>query len=317
MSQHTIVALAYDQLCTFEFGCVVEVFALERPELQVDWYRFAVCSADEGKIRAAGGITFVAPYTLSMLDKADTIIIPGWRNIHERPPEKLLKKIRTAYQRGTRICTICSGIFVLAAAGVLTGKRVTTHWRYTDELKKQFPDMIVEPDALYVDDGQIISSAGSAAGLDMMLHIIRKDYNVGIANLVAKRLVIPPHREGGQSQFAARPIADDERHRISDLLSWIRQHPQLPHSLASLANIAAMSERSLQRQFVQLTTYSPYDWIIRERVSICKELLESSNNSLSRIAELAGFGSEESLRRHFKRIVGTSPIAYRRQFKLT
>jgi AraC family transcriptional activator FtrA len=311
---HFVVALAYDQLCTFEFGCTVELFALQRPELNVDWYRFAVCAAEPGKIRAAGGITVEAPYTLKLLDKADTIIIPGWRDADEMPPEALLKKIRAAYLRGARLCSICSGVFVLAAAGILDGKTVTTHWRYAEKLAKRYPQLTVHPDALYVDEEQIITSAGSAAGLDMLVHLVRKDYGVKVANLVAQRLVIPPHREGGQAQFVSRPVADDDHSRLSQLLDWIRANPALEHSMSSLADKAAMSERTLQRQFTELTGYSPYDWIIRERVATAKELLESSENSLSRVIELAGFGSEESFRRHFRRVVGTSPVAYRRQF---
>jgi AraC family transcriptional activator FtrA len=314
VKNHLVVALAYDKLCTFEFGCAVELFALDRPELGVDWYRFAVCAAEPGKIRAAGGITVEAPYSLRMLAKADTIIVPGWRDADELPPEPLLKKIREAYQRGARICSICSGVFVLAAAGILDGKTVTTHWRYAEKLARRYPSLTVHPSALYVDEGQIITSAGSAAGLDMLLHLVRKDYGAKVANQVAQRLVIPPHREGGQAQFVPRPIADDESGRLSHLLDWIRSNPALEHSIVSLAKRAAMSERTLQRQFTELTGYSPYDWLIRERVATAKDLLASSDNSLARVTELAGFGSEESLRRHFKRLVGTSPIAYRRQF---
>lgn len=311
---HRVVALAYDQLCTFEFGCTVEVFALERPELEVDWYRFDVCAAEPGKLRAAGGITVDAPYTLRLLDLADTIIIPGWRGADQAPPEALLKKIRAAYQRGARLCTICSGVFVLAAAGILDGKTVTTHWRYVDKLSQRYPQLTVNPDALYIDEGQIITSAGSAAGLDMLLHLVRKDYGVKVANQVAQRLVIPPHREGGQAQFVPRPVASDERGRLSQLLDDLRRHPAEPHSLASMADKAAMSERSLQRHFVELTGFTPYDWLIRERVACAKDLLESSEDSLAHISELSGFGSEESFRRHFRRITSTSPNHYRKQF---
>lgn len=313
-SAHRVVALAYDQLCTFEFGCTVEVFALERPELEVDWYRFDVCAAEPGKLRAAGGITVDAPYTLRLLDLADTIIIPGWRGADQAPPEALLKKIRAAYQRGARLCTICSGVFMLAAAGILDGKTVTTHWRYVEKLAQRYPQLTVNPDALYIAEGQIITSAGSAAGLDMLLYLVRKDYGVKVANQVAQRLVIPPHREGGQAQFVPRPVASDERGRLSQLLNDLRRHPAEPHSLASMADKAAMSERSLQRHFVELTGFTPYDWLIRERVACAKDLLESSEHSLARISELSGFGSEESFRRHFRRITSTSPNHYRKQF---
>ncbi|MES2104438.1 MAG: transcriptional regulator FtrA [Pseudomonadota bacterium] len=314
MKNHLVVAIAYDQLCTFEFGCTVELFALQRPELGVDWYRFAVCAAEPGKIRAAGGITVEAPYTLKLLDKADTIVIPGWRDADEPPPEALLKKIRAAYRRGARLCSICSGVFVLAAAGILDGKTVTTHWRYAERLASRYPQLDVKPDALYVDQEQVITSAGSAAGLDMLLHLVRKDHGAKIANLVAQRLVVPPHREGGQAQFVPRPVASDDEGRLAKLIDMVRAKPGLPHTLQSLAKYAAMSPRTLQRQFQLATGLGPYEWLIRERVAIAKELLESPATPLPQVAELAGFGSEESLRRHFRRIVKTSPGAYRLQF---
>ncbi|SIO70438.1 transcriptional regulator, AraC family /transcriptional regulator, AraC family with amidase-like domain [Burkholderia sp. GAS332] len=317
MHNHLVVALAYDRLCTFEFGCVTELFALERPELGVDWYRFAVCASEPGPIRAAGGITVAAPYTLKLLDRADTIVIPGWRDAGELPPEPLLKKIRAAYQRGTRLCSICSGVFVLAAAGVLDGKTVTTHWRYADTLQQRYPQVHVQPDALYVDEGQIITSAGSAAGLDMLLHLVRRDHGSAVANRVAQRLVVPPHREGGQAQFVPRPMPQDEGGRLAKLMDWVRRHPALPHTLRSLAERAAMSPRTLQRQFHDATGMAPYEWLVRERVAIARELLEAATPlPMARVAALAGFGSEESLRRHFRRIALTSPGAYRKKFGL-
>jgi AraC family transcriptional activator FtrA len=315
MNPHLVVALAYDRLCTFEFGCVVELFALPRPELGVDWYRFAVCAAEPGPIRAAGGVTMQAPYTLKLLERAQTIVIPGWRDPDDPPPEPLLRKLRAAYRRGARLCSICSGVFVLAAAGVLDGKTVTTHWRYVDTLRERYPALSVTPDALYVDEGRIVTSAGSAAGLDMLLHVVRRDYGGAIANRVAQRLVVPPHREGGQAQFVPRPMPPGDGGRLARLIDWMREHPALPHTLASLAGRAAMSPRTLQRQFREATGLGPYEWLIRERVAVAKELLEAAAPmSIASVAERAGFGSEESLRRHFRRIAQTSPAAYRREF---
>ncbi|WP_233805976.1 transcriptional regulator FtrA [Paraburkholderia sp. HP33-1] len=315
MHNHLVVALAYDRLCTFEFGCVTELFALERPELGVPWYRFAVCAGEPGPIRAAGGITVAAPYTLKLLANADTIVIPGWRDPDEVPPAALLRRIRAAYERGARLCSICSGVFVLAAAGVLDGKNVTTHWRYADKLQQRYPQLRVQPDALYVDEGQVITSAGSAAGLDMLLHLVRRDHGSAVANRVAQRLVVLPHREGGQAQFVPRPMPHDESGRIAKLMDWVRSHAAEPHTLHSLAGRAAMSPRTLQRQFRDATGMAPYEWLVRERVAIARELLEATPPlPMTRVAELAGFGSEESLRRHFRRIALTSPGAYRRRF---
>ncbi|CAJ6097430.1 transcriptional regulator FtrA [Burkholderia pseudomallei] len=315
MHPHLVVALAYDRLCTFEFGCAVELFALPRPELGVDWYRFAVCASEPGPVRAAGGIKVQAPYRLALMDRADTIVIPGWRDPDETPPEPLLKKLRAAHRRGARLCSICSGVFVLAAAGVLDGATVTTHWRYAERLQARYPALRVNPDALYVDAGQIVTSAGSAAGLDMLMHLVRRDHGSAIANRVAQRLVLPPHRDGGQAQFVPRPLPSVGGDRLAKLIDWMRAHAGQPHTLASLAARAAMSPRTLQRQFRDATGLGPYEWLIRERVGLAKEMIERDPAlPVARVAALAGFGSEESLRRHFRRIAATSPAAYRRSF---
>ncbi|MYN38054.1 transcriptional regulator FtrA [Duganella sp. FT109W] len=316
MKKHLVVALAYDRLCTFEFGCTVELFALERPELDVDWYDFAVCAVEQGPIRAAGGITVQAPYAPELLALADTVIIPGWRDAGELPPPQLLDWLRAAHARGARLCSICSGVFVLAAAGLLDGQRATTHWRYAERLAQRYPLIEVQPDHLYVDNGQVITAAGSAAGLDMLLHLVRRDHGAKVGNLVAQRLVVAPHREGGQAQFLPRPMAQGEQGRLSKLLDWLRSHPAQPHTVASMAERAAMSPRTLQRQFQQATGFGPLEWLIRERVAIVKEMLEDPEVPLTQIAERAGFGSEASLRHHFRRLAATTPGAYRKRFVL-
>jgi AraC family transcriptional activator FtrA len=314
MPRHRVVALAYDRLCTFEFGCAVELFALERPELEVEWYDFAVCAAEPGPVRALGGIVIDAPHAPELLAAADTIVIPGWRDADEAPPEALLECIRAAYARGARLCSICSGVFVLAAAGVLDGKQATTHWRYADRLARRYPKIEVLPDDLYVDNGQVITSAGSAAGLDMLLHLVRRDHGAHVGNLVAQRLVMPPHREGGQAQFLPRPMAHDEEGRLSRLMEYVRANPAADHDVRSMAARAAMSPRTLQRRFQEATGFGPVEWLLRERIAIVKDLLETGEAPLARIAEQAGFGSEESLRHHFRRLAATTPAAYRRQF---
>jgi len=315
MDKPLVVALAYDRLCTFEFGCVTEVFALERPELDVEWYRFEVCAVEAGPLRAAGGIGIAAPFDLDLLDRATTIIVPGWRDANEAPPDALLQKLRAAYRRGARLCSICSGVFVLAATGMLDGKSVTTHWRYAADLQRRFPMVKVQADALYLDEGQIITAAGSAAGLDMLLHLVRLDYGGAVANRVAQRLVISPHREGGQAQFIPRPMLTTDSDRLSKLMTWIRENPAQPHTLRSLAERAAMSPRTLQRQFLSATGFAPYEWVVRERVAIARELLETrAALPVDQIVDLVGFGSIESMRRHFRKITFTSPAAYRKKF---
>jgi AraC family transcriptional activator FtrA len=312
--RHKVVALAYDRLCTFEFGCVVEVFALPRPELAVPWYDFAVCSADRGPLRAAGGIQVAVPHRLRLLDTADTIVIPGWPDPDETPPPQVLGKLRRAYERGARLASICSGVFVLAAAGLLDGRRVTTHWRYVARLAARYSRIHVEPNALYVDEGQVLTSAGSAAGLDMLLHLVRRDHGAKIANQVAQRLVIAPHRDGGQAQFVPRPLPADERGRLGRLMEFVRAHLNDPHTLESLARRAAMSTRTLQREFSAATGLAPYEWIIRERIERAKELLETTRLRAQGVAARVGMGSAESLRHHFRRRVGTTPAQYRSRF---
>jgi AraC family transcriptional activator FtrA len=311
---HKVVALAYDGLCTFEFGCVVELFALPRPELAVPWYEFAVCAAERGPLRAAGGIDIRVRHTLRLLDSADTIVIPGWRDVQEPPPAELLARLRRASERGARLCSICSGVFVLAAAGVLDGRRATTHWRYVAQLAARYPRIRVEPNALYVDEGRVLSSAGSAAGLDMLLHLVRCDFGAKIANQVAQRLVVPPHREGSQAQFVPRPLAADGRGRLARLMEFVRAHPAAPHTLASLASRAAMSTRTLQREFAASTGLAPHQWLVAERIERAKELLETTRLTAQGIATRVGLGSAESLRHHFRRGVGTTPEQYRRRF---
>lgn len=309
-----VVAVAYDRLCTFEFGCTTEFFALDRPELDVPWYRFDVCSADSGELRATGGIRVLARKGLKRLDQADMIVIPGWRSPDDPPPPVLIKKLRNAYARGARICSICSGAFVLAAAGILDGKRATTHWRYVEKLSMRYPEIHVEPQALYVDEGQVLTSAGSAAGLDMFLHIVRRDFGSAVANSVAQRLVIPPHRDGGQAQFLPRPLPSDERGRLGMVMHHVQTNLGKQHTVAALARIASMSSRTLQRQFVETVGLSPMEWVTRQRIGLAKDLLETTDLSLGSIVLQTGFGSIESFRRHFRRLAGTSPSVYRARF---
>lgn len=306
-----VAILAYQQLGLFEFGCAVGLFAPVRPELEVEWYRSAVCACEPGPLRALGGLQVQAPHGLDVLDEADIVVIPGWRNPEECPPQALLDKLRAAHARGARLASICSGAFALAWAGLLDGKDATTHWRLTDLLARRFPAVHVRENALYVDTGQVITSAGSATGMDMLLHMVRKDYGIRVANLVAQRLVLAPWRDGERSQVVNRSIPHGEPSRLAMLTEWIRAHLGQPHSLASLAERAALSQRTLQRQFLEATGLSPIDWVIRERVALARELLETTDRPLQWIADQAGFGSLESFRRHFRVLAGCSPSGYR------
>jgi AraC family transcriptional activator FtrA len=310
---HHVAILAYDRLCTFEFGCAVELFALERPELGVAWYTHAVCAVEPGLLRAAGGLLVHAPHGLDELARADTIVIPGWRDIAEAPPQALVCALRAAHARGARLCSICSGAFVLAHAGLLDGRRATTHWHYARQLAAGFPALRVEAGVLYVEDGNVVTSAGSAAGLDMLLHLVRGDYGSEVANKVARRLVVPLHRDGQQAQLLERPVPSGDAGRIAPLLDWMREHIRSPHSIASMASAARMSRRTFQRKFKESTGLAPLDWLVRERVALACDLLQARPGmAIELVAELAGFGSGESLRRHLRRLGQPSPAAQRR-----
>ncbi len=293
----------------------MEVFALERPELNVDWYRYSVCSADRSPLRASGGLAVDVKFGVRKIAAADIVVIPGWSDVTKRPPESLLRAVRNAHQRGARFATICSGVFVLAYAGILDGMRVTTHWRYAERLAESFSSIEVDASSLYIDEGQILTSAGSAAGIDMLLHLVRSDFGPGVANSVAQRLVMAPHREGGQSQFVPRPVPAVEATPIAPLLDFIRTNPNRNHTVASMAARVHMSTRTFQRRFFEATGFTPQDWVVRERVARAKELLEASPGlSVDRVAETAGFGSTESMRHHFRALDLPSPTSYRRNF---
>jgi AraC family transcriptional activator FtrA len=311
---HHVAILAYDRLCTFEFGCAVELCALARPELDVTWYSYAVCAIEPGPLRAAGGLALQVPHGLDALDSADTIVIPGWRDADEPPPRSLLDSLRRAHARGARLCAICSGAFVLAHAGLLDGRRATTHWRYVDKLAAGFPAIAIEQDALYVEDGNVVTSAGSAAGLDMLLHLVRSDFGADVANKVARRLVIPAHRDGDQAQLVTRPLPQSDADPIARTMDWTRENLRAAHTLASMAAQAKMGVRTFQRRFKDRTGASPLDWLVRERVMLAAQLLETRPGlGIEAVADLAGLGSPESLRRHFRGHGLPSPARYRKQ----
>ena len=311
----TVVAVAYDGLCTFEFGCTYEVFGLPRPEVNRPWYRFEVCAAEPGRLRAAGGLAVSAPRGLELIEEADTVVMPGWRGPDEPAPPGLLEALGRVTERGGRLVSICSGVFVLAAAGVLDGRRATTHWRYAETLARRYPRIRVDPDVLYVDEGPVLTSAGSAAGLDLCLHIVRRDHGAAVANSVARRLVLAPHRDGGQQQFVAAPVAGGAgTGRLSALLDWLPAHIDQPLDIAALARQAGMSVRTFQRRFRDATGAAPGEWLIRQRVARARHLAETTDLTVEQIATRSGFGAVETLRHHFRRAVGTTPASYRRTF---
>jgi AraC family transcriptional activator FtrA len=292
----------------------VEVFGLPRPELTVPWYRFQVAALDPGVLRAIGGFTLRAGRGLGALRRAGTIVIPGWRDREERPPEALLRALRLAHARGARIVTICSGVFVLAATGLLDGRRATTHWRHVDRLRELHPAVQVEPDVLYVDEGSLLTSAGSAAGIDLCLHLVRRDHGASVANQVARRLVVAPHREGGQAQFIPAPLRPAAREGLAPVLQWAQARLQEELFVEVLARRAAMSPRTFARRFREETGTTPHRWLTHQRLWLAQQRLEAGAEPVERVAEEVGLGGAATLRALFRRAFRTSPSAYRRQF---
>jgi AraC family transcriptional activator FtrA len=251
---------------------------------------------------------------LERLAAAGTIVIPGWQGIDVPVPVETLEALRHAHGRGARLLSICSGSFVLAAAGLLDGKRATTHWRYAEALQSRYPQVRVDPDVLYIDEGRILTSAGSAAGLDLCLHLIRRDFGAGIANQVARRLVIPPHRDGGQAQFLDRPVDQRERGPLSIVLERVQRRLHLPITISEMARWAAMSERTFIRRFRAATGMTPGDWITCQRIGLAKDLLERSSFAIEQVAARSGLGTSTTMRHHFRKRIGLSPIEYRKRF---
>jgi len=309
-----VVVLAYDGMCMFEFAIAVEIFGLSRPELGTEWYRFHVCSLDPGPLRATGGVWIKIDNRLAKLSTAGTIVIPGWKGVNEAPPKRLLTALRKAHARGARLVSICSGVFVLAATGLLNGRRATTHWRYVDELRVRYPEITVEPDVLYVDENRVLTSAGSAAGIDLCLHIVRQDYGAEIANRVARRLVMPPHREGGQAQFIQEPIRKTNDIGLAPVLRWLESNVARQLSVDQLAARAAMSPRTFARQFRRQTGTTPHQWITHLRLLAAQRRLEQTNESIDQVAEAVGWQTAATLRQHFMTHLRTSPTSYRRKF---
>jgi len=305
----------------FEFGVICEVFGIDRREDGLPSYDFAVVGAEPGPIRSSSGFDLVPGYGLDRLAEADLIALPAVSDsrLHGYPAA-LRAELRSAVSRGVRVLSVCSGAFILGEAGLLDGRRCTTHWRYADLLATRFPHAKVDPDVLYVDDDPVISSAGTAAGIDACLYLVRKELGSRVANGIARRMVVPPHRDGGQAQYIDRPVAtrpDGARGELTVLLDWLGANLAEPLSVRQLAARANMSERTLGRRFVHETGTTPQRWLTGQRILLAQQLLEDTGETVDRIAELAGFGNATAMRHHFRVWRGTTPNAYRRMFRGT
>jgi transcriptional regulator GlxA family with amidase domain len=316
-----VAVLVYDGVAPFELGVLCESFGIDRRSDGVPLLDFAVCSVDGAPARTTMGFTVQPEYGLERVADADLVAVPakprpGWDDTIACPvaPDPVLAALRAAYERGARILSVCSGAFSLGAAGLLDGRECTTHWMYTDELQRRFPDAKVVPEVLYVDSGQIVTSAGTAAGLDACLHIWRQEYGSAVASAVARRMVVPPQRDGGQAQFITRAVPDCDAETLGPLLGWIVENLHEELDVDSLARRSLMSPRTFARRFRAETGATPHAWVTNQRVLRAEHLLERSDRSVEWIASEVGFGNAATLRHHFTRVRGISPQAYRRRF---
>ncbi|GLZ77018.1 AraC family transcriptional regulator [Actinorhabdospora filicis] len=305
MSPHRIVALLHPPQQPFELAIVSQIFAAPH-------YSFEACSLSPGPLRTTAGYDIDVPAGLAAFERADTIVLPGWSG--GPAPAPLLDALRAAHTRGARVVSICTAAFVLAEAGLLDGRAATTHWRRAAELAERFPLVSVDPDVLYVDDGDVATSAGTAAGIDLCFHLLRRDHGAAHASEIARDMVMPPHREGGQSQYA-RPLAERRELSLSPVLDWAVARLDAPLTVTSLAEHARMSPRTFARRFTAEVGASPGQWLLDRRVDAARELLETGDLPVEAIATRVGLSSAVNLRRHFRARLGTTPAGYRRAFR--
>jgi AraC family transcriptional activator FtrA len=312
MEPHHVVAVAIDGCVLLDVAIPVHVFGYHDD----DRYRLTLAGCRRGPVRTSTGIVLHAEAGLGALATADTIVIPGCDDVEAPPPEALLRALRAAARRGTRLMSICTGAFVLASAGLLDGRPATTHWRYTAALAARFPAVRVDPGVMYIDDGDILTSAGVAAGLDLCLHVVRRDYGASAAVAVARLTVVAPHRDGGQAQFIERPLTQpDAGASLSATRAWALEHLHEPLGLARLARHARVSPRTFSRRFRAETGTTPLQWILTQRITRGMQLLEHTDLPVTAVAAAAGFPSLAAFRRHLTRTASTTPSAYRRTFQ--
>jgi AraC family transcriptional regulator, transcriptional activator FtrA len=309
----TTVALALtDGMLHFELAVAYEVFGTDRSDVVDPWYDVVVCGPGTAR---AGRFRLDPDYGLDRLARADTVIIPAWADVDEDPPDDLVRAVRAAHEAGARVVSLCTGAFVLAAAGLLDGRRATTHWAHTEALATRYPLVEVDPDVLYVDNGSVLTSAGKAAAMDLCLHLIRLDHGSAVANAIARRLVVQPHRPGGQAQFVTTPLPAGDNRPLAGLFPWVMERLDQPLTVEDLARQANMSSRNLGRHFRSVTGSTPLQWLLIQRIRRAQELLETTEDGIDAIADAAGLGTATTLRRHFNRTVGVPPDAYRRTFR--
>jgi transcriptional regulator GlxA family with amidase domain len=308
-----VAVLTYDGVSPFELGVLCEAWGTDRTDQGLPLFDFAVCAPVPGQVRTASGFGLTVDHGLDRVAEADLVAVPAVPRNRE-VPASVVRALQDAQERGARVMSVCSGAFALGEAGLLDGRECTTHWLYTQELQARFPGAHVVPEVLYVDADPVITSAGSAAGLDACLHLYRKEFGVTIAGKVARRMVVPPQRDGGQAQFIRTPVPDCSAETLGPLLTWIIENLDEELDVESLASRSAMSPRTFARRFREETGTTPHAWVTSQRVQRAEELLERTHHTVDRIAADVGFGNAATLRHHFTRVRGLSPQRYRQQF---
>ncbi|PFH08463.1 transcriptional regulator GlxA family with amidase domain [Collimonas sp. PA-H2] len=313
---HTVAVVAFDGISPFHLSVPCMVFGDDLARLGVPRYRLLICGTRTGLVPTMSGFNIEVEHDLSALELADTVIVPAWRDPDERPPELLLQALRAAHERGARIVGLCLGAFVLAEAGLLNGRAASTHWVWSEDFARKYPKVKLDQKVLYMDDGDILTSAGTAAAIDCCLHLLRRDHGADVANRIARRMVVAPHRHGGQAQYIEQPLPPSGgSDALTVTLDWAIEHLEQPLCLDVLAARAAMSRRNFTRRFKQKTGATVSQWLLNHRLASAQRLLETSDKAIDRIAELAGFGSTVSLRQHFTAAFAISPAAYRKQYR--
>jgi len=312
---HNVAAVVLQGTAPFELAVLCEVFGVDRSAQGLPNFDFAAVLAEPGPIRTEVGLTLDSPHRLDRLEAADLIAVPA-ASPHDRDlPRGLAEALWRALDRGARVMSVCSGAFFLGAAGLLDGRRCTTHWMYADDLQRAFPAATVDPDVLYVDDGEVLTSAGTAAGIDLCLHVVREAYGAAVANAFARRMVVPPHREGGQAQYVETPVPPPRPDSLERLLDWMAGHLDRVMTVESLAARAHMSPRTFARRFRAETGTTPYHWLTQQRLLLAQRMLEETDETVDVVADRSGFGNAAALRHHFGRWRGTTPQSYRRTFR--
>ncbi len=315
MAFRNVAALTQDGGGAFGIGVAHEVFGYDRTGRGVPGFDFALVAPSPGPIRTDTGLVLHIEHGLKRLAQADLIMVLSWEDFQLEPEPALLAALRAAHDRGAILASQCSGAYVLAATGLLDGRRATTHWRYADALARRFPAVKVDPDVLYVDEGQLLTSAGTAAGIDLCLYLLRREFGAKIANSIARDMVVPPHRDGGQAQYLQTPVPAPRDGSLADVLAWMAAHLDRELSVEALAERAVMSPRNFARRFRAETGTTPFHWLTGQRVLLAQRLLEETDETLDVVAERCGFGTAAVLRHHFGRLRGTTPQAYRRAFR--